>query len=87
MDKLPRRDLKILMGDLNAKVGANNTNRELGKAKSRKTETDLAQEYRRRGEGHRNDMGAAEEDLTESSALEECCCGPMFLRESKGLSN
>ena len=31
-------------------------------------------------------MGAAEEDLTEPSALEECCCGPMFLRESRGLS-
>ena len=31
-------------------------------------------------------MGAAEADLTESSALEECCCGPMFLRESRGLS-
>ena len=31
-------------------------------------------------------MGTAEEDLTESSALEECCCGPMFLRESRGLS-
>ena len=31
-------------------------------------------------------MGAAEEDLTESSALEECCCGPMFPRESRGLS-
>ena len=30
-------------------------------------------------------MGAAEEDLTESSALEECCCGPMFPRESRGL--
>ena len=29
MDKLPRRDLKILMGDPNAKVGADNTNREL----------------------------------------------------------
>ena len=29
MDKLPRRDLKILMSDLNAKVGADNTNREL----------------------------------------------------------
>ena len=29
MDKLQRRDLKILMGDLNAKVGADNTNREL----------------------------------------------------------
>ena len=29
MDKLPRRDLKILMGDLKAKVGADNTNREL----------------------------------------------------------
>ncbi|XP_068671410.1 craniofacial development protein 2-like [Montipora foliosa] len=29
MDKLPRRDLKILMGDLNAKVRADNTNREL----------------------------------------------------------
>ena len=29
MDKLPRRDLKILMGDLNARVGADNTNREL----------------------------------------------------------
>ncbi|XP_020608597.1 craniofacial development protein 2-like [Orbicella faveolata] len=29
MDKLPRRDLKILMGDLRAKVGADNTNREL----------------------------------------------------------
>ena len=31
-------------------------------------------------------MGAAEEDLTEPSALEECCCGPMFLREPRGLS-
>ena len=31
-------------------------------------------------------MGAAEEDLTEPSALEECCCGPMFPRESRGLS-
>ena len=29
MDKTPKRDLKILMGDLNAKVGADNTNREL----------------------------------------------------------
>ena len=29
MDKLPRRDVKILMSDLNAKVGADNTNREL----------------------------------------------------------
>ena len=29
MDKLPGRDLKILMGDLNAKVGADNTSREL----------------------------------------------------------
>ena len=29
MDKLPRKELKILMGDLNAKVGADNTNREL----------------------------------------------------------
>ena len=29
MDRLPRRDLKILMGDLNAKIGADNTNREL----------------------------------------------------------
>ena len=57
------------------------------KAKSRKTETDLAQEYWRRGEGHRNDMGTAEEDLTEPSALEECCCGSMFLRELKGLSS
>ena len=28
----------------------------------------------------------AEEDLTEPSALEECFCGPMFLRESRGLS-
>ena len=51
------------------------------KAKSRKTETDLAQEY-----CHRNDMGTAEEDLTEPSGLEECCCGPMLLRELKGLS-
>lgn len=33
MDKLPRRDLKILMGDLNAKVGADNTNRELDMGK------------------------------------------------------
>ena len=56
------------------------------KAKSRKTETGLAQEHWRRGEGHRDDMGIAEEDLTEPSALEGCCCGPMFLRESKGLS-
>ena len=31
-------------------------------------------------------MGTAEEDLTEPSALEECCCGPMFHREPKGLS-
>ncbi|XP_068706251.1 craniofacial development protein 2-like [Montipora foliosa] len=29
MDKTPKRDLKILMGDLKAKVGADNTNREL----------------------------------------------------------
>ena len=29
-------------------------------------------------------MGTAEEDLRETSALEECCCSPMFLRESKG---
>ena len=29
MDNTPRRDLKILMGDLNAKVGTDNTNREL----------------------------------------------------------
>ena len=31
-------------------------------------------------------MGTAEEDLTELSASEECCCGPMFPRELKGLS-
>ena len=31
-------------------------------------------------------MYPAEEDITEPSALEECCCGPTFLRESKGLS-
>jgi len=30
-------------------------------------------------------MGTAGEDLTEPSVLEMCCCGPMFLRESKGL--
>ena len=29
LDKTPRRDLKILMGDLNAKVGADNRNREI----------------------------------------------------------
>jgi len=29
MDKAPKRDLKILMGDMNAKVGTDNTNREL----------------------------------------------------------
>ena len=29
MDKTPQRDLKILMGDLNAKVGTDNTDREL----------------------------------------------------------
>lgn len=29
MDKLQRRDLKILMSDLNANVGPDNTNREL----------------------------------------------------------
>ena len=29
LDKAPRRDLKILMGDLNAKVGSDNTDREL----------------------------------------------------------
>ena len=33
MDKLLKRDLKILMGDLNAKVGADNTNRELAMGK------------------------------------------------------
>ena len=32
-------------------------------------------------------MGTAEEDLTEPSALEECCYGPLFLRKSKGLRN
>ena len=29
LDKTPKRDLKILMGDLNAKVGTDNTNKEL----------------------------------------------------------
>ena len=29
MDKIPKRDLKILMGDLNAKVGSDNTDKEL----------------------------------------------------------
>ncbi|RUS81369.1 hypothetical protein EGW08_010867 [Elysia chlorotica] len=29
IDKTPKRDMKILMGDLNAKVGADNTDREL----------------------------------------------------------
>ena len=29
MDKIPKRDLKILMGDFNAKVGSDNTGREL----------------------------------------------------------
>ena len=29
MDKIPKRDLKILMGDLNAKVGSYNTDKEL----------------------------------------------------------
>lgn len=29
LDRTPRRDLRILMGDLNAKVGTDNTNREL----------------------------------------------------------
>ena len=29
VDKTPKRDLKILMGDVNAKVGSDNTNREL----------------------------------------------------------
>ena len=56
------------------------------KAKSRKTATDLAQDHCHRGEGDRNNMYAAEEDLTEPSALQECCCGPTSLRESKGLS-
>ena len=45
--------------------------------------TRKAQEYWRRGEGHRNDMGTAEEDLKEPSALEECCCCPMFLKKLK----
>ena len=56
------------------------------KVKSKKTETDLAQEHWHRGEGHRNDMGTAEEHLTEPSALKECCCRSMFFREPKGLS-
>ena len=29
MDKIPKRDLTILMGDLNAKVGSDNTDKEL----------------------------------------------------------
>ena len=29
MDKIPKRDLKILMGDLNAKVGSDNRDKEL----------------------------------------------------------
>ena len=29
MEKIPKRDLKILMGDLNAKVGSDNTDKEL----------------------------------------------------------
>ena len=31
-------------------------------------------------------MGAAEEYFTEPSASEECCCDPVFLRESRGLN-
>ena len=29
MDRIPKKDMKILMGDINAKVGADNTDREL----------------------------------------------------------
>ena len=29
MNKIPKRDLKIIMGDLNAKVGSDNTDKEL----------------------------------------------------------
>jgi hypothetical protein len=29
VDKIPKKDLKLLMGDFNAKVGSDNTNREL----------------------------------------------------------
>ena len=29
MDKIPKRDLEILMGDLNAKVGSDTTDKEL----------------------------------------------------------
>ena len=50
------------------------------------TETDLAQECRRRGKGRQSDMGGAEEDLREPRPLEECCCGPMFPNESRGIS-
>ena len=28
-DRLPKRDIKILMGDLNAKIGSDNSGREL----------------------------------------------------------
>ena len=51
------------------------------KAESGSTQTDLAQEYRRRGEGRRNDMGRAEEDLPEQPPLEESCGGPIFRKE------
>lgn len=30
-------------------------------------------------------MGRADEDQPEQCALEECCCSPTFLKESKGI--
>ena len=31
-------------------------------------------------------MGQAKEDQLESSSLEGCCCGPLFHKESRGIS-
>ena len=31
-------------------------------------------------------MGRAKEDQPESSSLEGCCCGPLFHKESRGIS-
>ena len=47
---------------------------------------DHADSERQEEEGRRNNMGRAEEDQPESSSLEGCCCGPLFRKESRGIS-
>ena len=44
------------------------------------------QECRGGGQGRRNDVDRIKEDIPEPCPLKECCCGPMFHEESRGIS-